>query len=75
MEVGEKIRSLYDDFLGYYREGDVYAYSTAVQRTKFSLEMAIEGLYPKSKNIDNELFEFFNHDFGFEFLSVFVCPR
>ena len=47
-KIGQILRNRYDDFLGEYKHGEVYAYSTAYDRTKMSLQLVLAGLYPPS---------------------------
>ncbi|XP_031776592.2 lysosomal acid phosphatase-like [Nasonia vitripennis] len=45
-KLGEMLRKRYNDFLGDYYVDDIYAYSTDYDRTKMSLQLVLNGLYP-----------------------------
>ena len=71
------LRTLYNDFLGNYRMGDVYAYSTDSDRTRMSLQMALLSLYPSSTQTYGDYIpiQTYYNPMGIEFLSIFVCPK
>ncbi|KAL7293285.1 hypothetical protein TKK_0013062 [Trichogramma kaykai] len=48
-KLGKMLRRRYDSHLGEYEHGDVYGYSTDVDRTKMTLQLVLAGLYPPSK--------------------------
>ncbi|XP_016843931.1 venom acid phosphatase Acph-1-like isoform X1 [Nasonia vitripennis] len=47
-KIGQMLRERYDNFLGDYKDGQVYAYSSDTGRTKQSLQLVLAGLYPPS---------------------------
>ncbi|OXU31428.1 hypothetical protein TSAR_013713 [Trichomalopsis sarcophagae] len=47
-KIGQMLRQRYDNFLGDYKDGHVYAYSSDTGRTKQSLQLVLAGLYPPS---------------------------
>ena len=42
------LRERFDDFLGKYVPGEIYAFSTNTHRTKMTLSLVLAGLYPPS---------------------------
>ena len=51
-KIGQMLRNRYDDFLSaIYRPEDVYAFSSATQRTKASLQLVLAALYPPTKDL------------------------
>lgn len=48
--IGVMLRDKYNDFLDEnYKAQDVYAYSTFAYRTRMSVQLALAGLYPPTK--------------------------
>ncbi|XP_058794994.1 lysosomal acid phosphatase-like isoform X2 [Phymastichus coffea] len=80
-KIGQILRKRYGGFLGDYNSSDVYAYSTNVDRTKMSLQLALAGLYPPSiKTSWNDKINWspiptHNDPLGTNFLMGFACPR
>ncbi|XP_034171419.2 luciferin 4-monooxygenase isoform X2 [Osmia lignaria lignaria] len=48
--LGKMLRQRYDKFLGKAHYGEVYAISTDFDRTKISLQLVLNGLYPPATN-------------------------
>nr|XP_012144348.1 PREDICTED: venom acid phosphatase Acph-1-like [Megachile rotundata] len=49
-DLGKMLRQRYDKFLGKAQYNEVYAISTDFDRTKMTLQLVLNGLYPPTKN-------------------------